>query len=92
MNEHRGASITDLATFRRGEDVLNSVTLVFEGVHYGTFPVRARYPKEKPIVLYVVPAHGRLDGRDEAGDGVSGPVDCLITDDPALALAHEAAR
>ncbi len=89
MDDHRGASVTDLAMRRRGDDVLNSVTLVFEGVHYGTFPVRARYPKEKAIVLYVVPSHGHLGGRD--GDGVSGPVDCLITDDPALALAHEAA-
>jgi len=89
MNEYRGASVTDLATRRRGDDVLNSVTLVFEGVHYGTFPVRARYPKGKPMVLYVVPAHGQAGGYD---DGVCGPVDCLITDDPSLALAQEAAR
>jgi hypothetical protein len=89
MDEYRGASVTDLATRRRGDDVLNSVTLVFEGVHYGTFPVRARYPKGKPMVLYVVPSHGQLGTCDE---GVCGPVDCLITDDPALALAHEAAR
>ncbi len=91
MDDHRGASVTDLTTRRCGEDVLNSVTLVFEGVHYGTFPVRARYPKGKPIVLYLVPSHGGLGGRDD-GEGVSGPVDCLITDDRALALAHEAAR
>ena len=88
MND--GASVTDLASRRRGDDVLNSVTLVFEGVHYGTFPVRARYRKGKPIVLYVVPTHDFIGGRE--GDGVCGPVDCLITDDPALALAHEAAR
>ncbi len=88
MDDHAGATVTDLATRRRGDDVLNSVTLVFEGVHYGTFPVRARYPKGKPMVLYVVPSHGHA-GDD---DGVRGPVDCLITDDPGLALAHEAAR
>ena len=89
MNDHARASVTDLAARRRSDDMLNSVTLVFEGVHYGTFPVRARYPKGKPMVLYVVPSHGQ-PGRDE--DGISGPVDCLITDDPALAVAHEAAR
>jgi hypothetical protein len=90
MHDHPGATVTDLATRRRGDDVLNSVTLVFEGVHYGTFPVRARYPKGKPMVLYVVPSHGPPGAGDD--DAVRGPVDCLITDDPALALAHEAVR
>ncbi len=89
MDEHRGASVTDLASRRRGDDVLTSVTLVFEGVHYGTYPVHARYPKGKPMVLYVVPTQGHPGDRDT--DGVCGPVDCLITDDPALALGREAA-
>ena len=91
MSDQPGGSITDLATRRRGDDVLQSVTLVFDGVHFGTIPVRARYAKGKPIVLYVVPSHGRFGDRGD-GDGFSGPLDCLVTDDPALALAHEAAR
>ncbi len=88
MNGLGCASVTDLAARRRGNDVLSSVTLVLDGVHYGTIPVRARYAKGKPIVLYVIPSTG---GRDDA-EGFSGPVDCLITDDPTLALAHETAR
>ena len=90
MHDHGSATITDLASRRRSDDVLQSVTLVFDGVNYGTFSVRARYSKEKPIVLYVVPSHGRPGGRDD-GDGFSGPLECLITDDPALALAREEA-
>jgi len=91
MNDRAPVSVTDLATRRRANDVLTSVTLVFDGVHYGTIPVRARYAKGKPIVLYVVPSPNRFGGRDD-GDGFSGPLECLITDDPALAVAHEAVR
>lgn len=82
-----GGSVTELATRRRRDDVLDSITFVFEGVHYGTFPVRARYAAGKPIVLYVVPA-----GEAEHAGGVSfrGPVDCLVTDDATLALSREA--
>jgi len=91
VDDHRGASVTDLATRRRGENVLTSVTLVFQGVHYGTFPVQARYADGKAMVLYVVPSRAEEPGPG-GEDGLRGPVDCLITDDPGLALAHKAAR
>lgn len=90
MDDQFRASVTDLATRRRSTDMLDSVTLVFDGVNYGTFPVRARYTKGKPIVLYVVPSHGVGAGDD--GAGFSGSLDCLITDDPSLGLAREAVR
>jgi hypothetical protein len=79
--------VTDLATKRRGDERLCSITLVFGGVHYGTFQVAAPYPKGKPIVLYLVPAHRR---DHDAGDGFSGPLDCLITDDASLGLERAA--
>ena len=82
-----GCRVIDLATRRRGDDVLSSITFVFGGVNYGTIPVTAPYTKGKPIVLYVVAQ------REDAGDDAfAGPVDCLITDDAALAARREAAR
>ena len=76
-------SVTNIATRRRGEDVLETVTLVFGGVHYGTFPVSARYTAGKPLMLFIVPSRSAPIPGD---DLLSGPLDCLITDDPALAL------
>lgn len=81
------APVIDLATKRRSDDRLHSITFVFGGVHYGTFSVDASYPNGKPIVLYLVPAHGR---DHEFGDWPCGPLDCLITDDAALGLERVA--
>ena len=82
-----GASVTQLATRRKAEDVLKTITFVFGGTHYGTFPVSAPYTRGKQIVLYVVPA--AAVGRD---DDFSGPLDCLVTDDVGLAAALDVAR
>jgi hypothetical protein len=83
-----GASVTDLATRRRRDDVLRTITFVFGGINYGTIPLSATpYVKGKPIVLYIVP-----QGPDCAGDGFTGPVDCLVTDDVALAGGFDVAR
>jgi hypothetical protein len=82
-----GGSVTELATRRQRDDVVNSITFVFEGVHYGTFAVRARYAAGKPIVLYVVPAG---EAENAGGTSFHGPVDCLVTDDVTLALGREA--
>ncbi len=82
-----GASVTDLATRRRSDDVLSSMSFVFGGVHYGTIPIAAPYTKGKPIVLYIVP-----QVRDCAGSDFAGPLDCLVTDDVALASDLEVAR
>lgn len=81
------ATVTDLATRRRSEEVLSSMTFVFGGVHYGTIPIATPYTKGKPIVLYIVP-----QGRKCAGDDFTGPVDCLVTDDVALAAGLDVAR
>jgi hypothetical protein len=73
------ASVTDLSKRRRRNDVLHSITVVFGGVHYGTIVVDAPYLEGKPMTLYVVPA------QDGAGsERLSGPIDCLITDDASL--------
>ena len=77
------ATVTDLATRRREDNVLGSITVVFGGVNYGTIPVQAPYAAGKPIALYLVPSDSR--GPD-ADDPLHGPLDCLITDDVALAL------
>jgi hypothetical protein len=82
------SNVTDLATRRRRNDVLHSVTLVLGGVHYGTFAIDAPYAAGKPIVLYVVPADRAPSGRDR----FTGPLDCLVTDDGGLAYGREAAR
>lgn len=81
------AAVTDIATRRRSEEVLSSVSFVFGGVHYGTIPIATPYTRGKPIVLYVVP-----QGRDWAGDGFTGAVDCLVTDDIGLAAGLDVAR
>jgi hypothetical protein len=75
--------VTELASRRRREipeaaDMLRSITFVFDGVHYGTVPVSMPYTRGKPIVLYLAPQ------RDESGDTMQGPVDCLLTDDATL--------
>lgn len=80
------ATVTDLASRRRGEDVVSSISFMFGGVHYGTFPLFVPYTNGKPLVLYVVPQSG------DAADGFAGPLDCLVTDDDALAADLEIAR
>jgi hypothetical protein len=87
MSHAAFTKVTDLATRRRSDDVLSTITIVFGGVHYGTFPVATPYVKGKPIALYVVPQR-----RDCAGDAFAGPLDCLITDDVALAADLDVAR
>ena len=81
------ATVTDLASRRRSDDVLRSITLVFGGVNYGTIRVSTPYTKGRPIALYVVP-----QGADPGGDVLAGPLDCLVTDDLALADAFDVAR
>ena len=81
------SSVTELVTRRRRDDIVDSITFVFEGVNYGTFPVRARYAAGRPIVLYVVAAG---PATNPAGSSFCGPVDCLVTDDVTLARGHEA--
>jgi hypothetical protein len=77
------SKVTDLASRRRRgaprhTDVLQSITFVFDGVHYGTVPISMPYTRGKPIVLYIVPE------RDHSDDELQGPVDCLLTDDTSL--------
>ena len=83
----RKATVTNLATRRGSGDVLRSITFVFGGINYGTFPIATPYFRGKPIVLYIVP-------QNEAGRGndLTGPLDCLVTDDPALGNDLEIAR
>lgn len=75
--------VIDLGSRRHGDDTLTSITLVFGGVNYGTIPIRAPYAPGKPVALYLVPAG---DSTTAAGDDLRGPLDCLITDEVALAL------
>jgi hypothetical protein len=82
----KSSTVTDLATRRRGEDVVSSISFVFGGVHYGTFPVLVPYTNGKPLVLYVVPQSAGAAG------GFTGPLDCLVTDDEALAADLELAQ
>jgi len=84
--QHR-ASVTDLATRRRTDDVLSSMSFVFGGVHYGTILITMPYTTGKPIVLYIVP-----QGRGSNDDVFAGPLDCLLTDDVALAADLDIAR
>ena len=81
------ATVTDISTRRRGDDVLRSVSFVFAGVHYGTFSVEMPYTSGKPLMLYVVP-----QGADVPADRLTGPLDCLVTDDAALATDVDVAR
>jgi hypothetical protein len=81
-------TVTELATRRRNGDVLRSITLVFGGVHYGTLAISMPYTKGKPIALYIV-----SQGEDEGGDDIlAGPLDCLMTDDIALAADLDVSR
>jgi hypothetical protein len=74
------ATVAHLASRRRNDDILSSMTFVFGGVHYGTITISTPYVKGKPIVLYIVPRNA-----PDCGDPFAGPLDCLITDDTALA-------
>ncbi len=76
------SAVTELAAFSREENVLGSITLVFDGVNYGTVPVRAPYAAGKPIALYLVPSRRGETAEDEP---LHGTLDCLITDDLGLA-------
>jgi hypothetical protein len=80
LGPQKGCSpVADLMSRRRSDDVLHSVTLVFGGVNYGTFPVAAPYTRGSPLVLYVVPSR---DTRCD--DSLTGPIDCLITDEATV--------
>ena len=81
------ATVTDLSTRRRGDDVLRSISFVFGGVHYGTFSIEMPYSSGKPLVLYVVPQDAGV-----SADRLAGPLDCLVTDDAALAAGADIAR
>jgi hypothetical protein len=81
------ASVTELATRRRIDDVLTSISFVFGGVHYGTIPIFAPYTRGRPIVLYIVPGRAGTDG-----DIFAGPLECLVTDDVSLAADLDMAR
>ncbi len=87
MNEPRCtmASVTDLATRRREDDVIETITFVFGGVNYGTVRTRTPYVKGKPVVLYLVPSGGEPHGAE-----LRGSLAALITDDPSLAYDGEA--
>jgi hypothetical protein len=76
------ATVTHLATRRRANDVIQTLTFIFGGVNYGTLTVHAPYVTGKPVVLYLVPAAGEPNGAD-----FSGPLEGLITDDASLAYA-----
>lgn len=67
--------ITDIASRRRKNDALTSVTFVFGGVNYGTVSISAPYVSGKPILLYLVPQ--QQDNRET----FTGPLDCLVTDE-----------
>jgi len=74
------ASVVDLNAFRRrDENVIESITLVFDGVNYGTIPVRVPYAPGRPIRLFLTPC---------ADAGTAGPLagrlDALVTDDETL--------
>lgn len=76
-------TVIDLATRRRHDNVLDSITLVFGGINYGTISIGAPYTKGKPIVLYLVPAQGEIDTGEAE---LRGPLEGLITDDVSLAF------
>ena len=81
------ATVTHLATRRRANDVIQTLTFFFGGVNYGTLTIHAPYVIGKPVVLYLVPATGEPNGAD-----FSGPLEGLITDDATLAYAYADAR
>ncbi len=87
MSADAFSNVTELATHRRRHDRLSTISFVFAGVHYGTISISAPYVRGKPIALYIVPRDG---GGDESG--FSGPLDCLVTDDAALAADLDVAR
>ncbi len=81
------AAVVDLATRRRrDENVIESITLIFDGVHYGTIPVRIPYAPDKPIRLLLAPAAPGEAGR------LAGRIDALMTDDENVAAELRAAR
>ena len=83
------ANVTELAAWRRESDVLETITIVFGGVNYGTIPIRTPYAGGKPIRLYVIPSSGTASCEPGA---MHGGLDCLITDDPALGADLEHLR
>jgi hypothetical protein len=84
--ERPRAAVIDMRSRRRSQDIVETISFVFGGVHYGTVAVSRPYTKGKPIVLYVVP-------RNNSGDETfEGPVDILMTDDACLAERYREAR
>jgi hypothetical protein len=84
-NPGNGTAVVEMSAWRRRDDVLSTISFVFGGVHYGTVPLAVPYTRGQPLVLYFVPQN---DGTGE----VSGPLDCLVTDNPRLGVALEEAR
>jgi hypothetical protein len=80
-------TVTDLTTRRRRDDVLSTITLVFDGIHFGTFSISAPYTRGKPIMLYLV-----RQAEDSGGEDIAGPIDCLLTDDATLSADLDVAR
>ena len=84
--ERPRAAVIDMRSRRRSDDLVDTISFVFGGVHYGTVAVSTPYTNGKPIVLYVVP-------RDHSDDETfQGPVDLLMTDDACLAEHYREAR
>ena len=80
------ATVTDIASRRVARDFIESITLVYDGVHYGTFSVRMPFAQAAPVVLYVVPSeHDADDPR------TSQAFSALITNDPSLGIASDVA-
>ena len=78
----RIATVTELSSRRRRENLLDSVTFFVGGQNYGTFTIKAPIPAGTQLRLYVVernddPAHSR--------NGAAASMDCLVTDDASVA-------
>ena len=78
-------AVVDLASYRnREENLIESLTLVLNGVNYGTIRVRVPYAPGKPIRLFLTPSAG--------GDELTGRLDALVTDDEDVLGDTRAAR
>jgi hypothetical protein len=89
MTERAPATITDIWSRRRDENVINSITFHVGGKTCGTFMVDAPYESGKQLSLYVVP---RAPASWRDGEAFRGHIDCLISDEPLLGAAEEKAR
>jgi len=71
------ANVIALRTPRARQNRINTMTLIFGGVHYGTFPVGAAYTEGTLFRLFVL--------AEDGSDGpFAGPVDVLVTDEADL--------